>query len=152
MKEEHRIYLDTSAIAKRYVKEAGTGTIDNIFEEAESGRVTIGFSSSNISETLDVLLKRFHKKEFDEKGLHQTVEAFLAESLKLFRLRSLQILPPTFTILVDCWTCALKHKIYTPDALQIATAKAFKADSFLTFDERLKNVAEAEGLDLFRQM
>lgn len=35
------IYLDSSAIVKRYIKEAGTEIMDLVFEDAEAGRIKI---------------------------------------------------------------------------------------------------------------
>jgi predicted nucleic acid-binding protein len=36
-----KLYLDTSAIVKRYVAEPGTETVDAIFDKAETGELTI---------------------------------------------------------------------------------------------------------------
>ena len=53
-----KLYLDTSAIVKRYVAEPGTETVDAIFDKAETGELTIALSLWNIGETLGVLDER----------------------------------------------------------------------------------------------
>ncbi|RLI84796.1 MAG: PIN domain nuclease, partial [Archaeoglobales archaeon] len=50
-----RVYLDSSAIVKRYIKERGTEVVDLVFDNAELGNVKIFFSIWNIGEVLGVL-------------------------------------------------------------------------------------------------
>ena len=131
------------------MQEENSHIVDQVFEEAEHGSCVIGFALFNIGETLDVFIKKYNKKELNEKNLQNVVPIFTAECLKLFKLNALQILPFTLTMQVDSWLYSLKHKIYNPDSLQIATAKSFNADSFLSFDKGLKKIAQSEGLNLF---
>jgi len=51
------IYLDTSAIVKRYVVEEESASIDAFYEKVHAGRFKIGFSIWNIGEVAVVLDK-----------------------------------------------------------------------------------------------
>ena len=55
------LYLDTSAILKRYIAEPGTETTDIIFDKAEAGEIKITISLWNIGEALGVLDEKRRK-------------------------------------------------------------------------------------------
>ena len=50
-----KIYLDSSALTKRYLYEAGSSAVDEIFRGAEAGDLVVAFSIWNIGEVLGVL-------------------------------------------------------------------------------------------------
>jgi len=62
-----RIYLDTSALVKRYVTEPGTETVDSIYEEAHKGYATIGFSLWNVGEA-SVVFDKYEKMGLVDNG------------------------------------------------------------------------------------
>ncbi len=51
------IYLDTSAIVKRYVVEEHTDRVDELYSDAHAGRTKLAFSIWNIGEVAVVLDK-----------------------------------------------------------------------------------------------
>ncbi len=51
------VYLDTSAIVKRYVAEEYSDLVDEVYEGAYRGAVRIGFSAWNVGEVAVVLDK-----------------------------------------------------------------------------------------------
>jgi len=57
------LYLDTSAIVKRYLKESGSDLISEIYEKALNGDALLSFSAWNISEVVGVL------DEYRRRGL-----------------------------------------------------------------------------------
>ena len=63
------IYLDSSAIVKRYVTEEETNRIDKIYEKAHTGKIRLSFSVWNIGETA-VVLDKYHSRGLlgNEKG------------------------------------------------------------------------------------
>ncbi|MEM2122356.1 MAG: type II toxin-antitoxin system VapC family toxin [Candidatus Bathyarchaeia archaeon] len=140
------IYLDSSAIVKRYVREVGSEAVDAVFDDAEMGRVEISFSIWNIGEVLGVF-DRYSKEGFlTEEDLRRIILYFLSETIKLSKLGGLHVVPLTHTNLVDSWLMVLKHHIYASDALQIASSKG-KCDVLLSGDERLIKIARLEGID-----
>ncbi|MGK0548032.1 type II toxin-antitoxin system VapC family toxin [Pyrobaculum arsenaticum] len=52
------IYLDTSALVKRYVEEAGSGMVDDLFDAAYRGEEVLSASVFNIGEAASALDKK----------------------------------------------------------------------------------------------
>jgi len=59
---DQTIYLDTSAIVKRYVIEEETDRIDKIYGKALAGKIRLSFSVWNIGETA-VVLDKYHRRD-----------------------------------------------------------------------------------------
>ena len=139
------IYLDTSAIVKRYVIEEESQQVDTIYNKAHSGQIKIGFSIWNIGEVAVVLDK------YEKRGILRNPKTvfskFIGETRLLIKLNQLKLIPLNIKIIIKAIEYVFKHGIYVADAVQLASAKEF--DGFLTYDKRLIQVAEAEGLKTF---
>jgi len=72
-----RVYMDSSAITKRYVKEEGTETAQEIYSMAENGSLMLIHSIWNIGEVLGVL------DQYRRRGWHHCE---LVASLRIFSL------------------------------------------------------------------
>ena len=48
------VYLDSSAIVKRYILESGSEVVSNVYCKALNGELTLSFSTWNIGEVLGV--------------------------------------------------------------------------------------------------
>ena len=142
---EFRIYLDTSAIAKRYLEETGSNVIDEVYELAEQGKVILMSSAWNIGEVLGVFTKRRSRGELTKKEFEVCVIDFLLETLKLVRMNSFFFIPIVSHVLLDAIKLVLKYYIYEADALQIATSRFVNSDIFLSADEGLVNIARKEN-------
>lgn len=139
------VYLDTSAIVKRYVAEPGSDIVRDLYLRAYSGDVLISFSLWNIGEFLGVIDRARRMKRLEEHDLVR--RRFLGETIRMVKLGIASIIPLRVRILRDSWILLEKHHIYEADALQIASAKYVKSERFLTGDERLHEVATEEGLE-----
>jgi len=131
---------------KRYVEEAGTEKVRELYVKAYAGDVRLAFSLWNIGEVLGALDKARHLNRISEEDYARARRAFLSETRRLARLGLAMIVPMRSAILVDSWRLLEKHHIYQADALQIASAKYVRATQFLVADERLHEVARSEGL------
>jgi predicted nucleic acid-binding protein len=60
------VYLDSSAIVKRYIKEAGTEIMDLVFGYAEDDHIKLFFSIWNIGEVLGVFDEYIRRKVINE--------------------------------------------------------------------------------------
>ncbi|MBS7644843.1 MAG: type II toxin-antitoxin system VapC family toxin [Candidatus Bathyarchaeia archaeon] len=140
------IYLDSSAIVKRYVKEVGSEAVDVVFDNAEMGKIKISFSIWNIGEVLGVFDRYSRGGLLAEEDLRRIILYFLSETIKLSKLGGLHVMPITHGHLIDSWLMVLKHHIYVSDALQVASSKG-KCDVLLSGDERLVKIARLEGVD-----
>jgi len=138
------VYLDTNAIAKRYVVEEHTDRIDELYDRAHAGEVIIGFSTWNIGELAGVLSK------YERRGVltnaKDLFEKFMGETRLLMKLGQLKLIPLNLDVIVSAIGYVFKHGIYIADAVQLTSAKDF--DAFLTYDKKLVQVARTEGLNV----
>ena len=140
------VYLDSSAIIKRYINEPGSNTVRSIYRKAYTGDLKIAYSVWNIGEVLGAFdrARRLGRITSDEYRLVKG--RFLSEAKRMVKLGIAIIQPIRLSILKISWKLVEKHHIYVADALQIASAKNVGAGKFLTGDEKLHETALAEGL------
>ncbi len=143
---EEIVYLDSSAIVKRYVLEPGSNTVRNIYLKAYAGENLLSYSIWNIGEVLGAFSKARITGRVDENTYNTIRRRFLLETRRLVKLGILLIVPLKMSILKSSWNLIEKHHIYEADAVQVASAKHVGATLFLTGDERLHQVAVNEGL------
>ena len=140
------VYLDTSAIVKRYIEEKGSELVDDLYGRAEVGALRISFSMSNVGELIGALDQHLSRKVISEMQFRTSTRDFVAETTKLFRLGYLNIRSPTAKIFADAWYLVFSSHIYEADAIQIATAKSLECDLFLSADAELIEVAKQTNL------
>ncbi len=138
------VYLDSSAIAKRYLVEEGTDTIDSIFKQAEMKRVTLCFSIWNIGEVL-VAFDKQHKRN-RLTPIDKVVSNFVNEMARLTNIGSVKIVGITFPVFFDSLDLILKYELYLADALQIVSCKNSNCDVFYTADKKLYQAAMKEKI------
>ena len=140
------VYLDTSALVKRYVWEEHSESVDKLYSEAYAGRVKVGFSVWNIGEVAVVL----HK--YERKGVLKDARAvfakFIGESRLLVKLNQLKLVPLNLRVIAKAVDYTFKHGIYLADAVQLASAEGF--DALLTFDKKLAKIASASGFNVLQ--
>ncbi len=140
-----KCYLDTSALVKRYVPEPGSDYIDNVFTNAFIGSDTILLSYWNVGEAATVFDKT--ERKFKTISAQKSLTLMLDEFEYLSKMKSLELEDASTTLLKAAINLVLRHHIYIADALQIVTAKKFKAEKFLSAEGRLVEVASDEGLE-----
>jgi len=142
-----KIYLDSSAIVKRYVFEEGSGVIREAYLEALNGAATLHFSVWNVGEVLGAL-DTYHRRNWLERGDYIAArESFVSETVRLMRLGVAEVIPVRTRLLSESWQLVEKHHIYEADALQIVSAKHLDANQFLSGDQRLVGIAEREEVN-----
>ncbi len=144
-----KLYLDTSAVLKRYLTEAGTEVADVIFDKAEAGELAISVSLWNIGEVLGVLDAKRRQGWIDEKEFKIALTSFAEELVKLIRLKSVEIVPILTSVVTDAWDLVLRHHVYEADALQIATCFYGKSHALVSGDEKLVKISQKTGLQAF---
>jgi predicted nucleic acid-binding protein len=140
------IYLDTSAIVKRYVEEPGSTLVNEVYEKALNGDVLLSFSAWNIGEALGVLDKYYRRRWLSSESYLKARAQFLGETLRLIRLRIIRVIPVRTSLLKQAWSLIEKYHIYQADALQILSAKQVGPEKFYTADKSLHEAALKEGL------
>ncbi|NJE61357.1 type II toxin-antitoxin system VapC family toxin [Thermococcus sp. 21S7] len=141
------VYLDSSAILKRYLNEEGSNVVREAFRDAYRGEVRLAFSFWNIGEVMGILDKKRRRGQLSEEEFNFLKKGFLAEVKRFTRLGVLEVVPVHSLLLADAWELIERHHLYQADALQIVSAKHVEAESFYTADKRLHEVALKEGLN-----
>jgi len=141
-----RVYLDSSALIKRYVEESGSEVIQKLYKKAYSGEIKLITSLWNVGEVLGVFDRKRRWKELDEKTHDFVRRAFLTDVKRMSTIGVLEIVPVHSMLLADSWEIIERHHIYQADALQIVSAKYESAHEFYTADKRLSEIARKEGL------
>lgn len=137
-------YLDTSAIVKRYVSELGSKIVDDLFDKAHKGSVTIVFSYWNVGEATVVFDKYGEKLGLKSSEVFKTM---LRELRMLCRARSAIIVNVTPKTIRESVKLVFKYHLYVADAIQIISAKQANARNLVTGDRRLAEVSMVEGLE-----
>lgn len=136
------MYLDTSALVKRYVEEDGSDRIDSLFEGAYREDVVLFTSQWNIAEAAVVFDKYGRKGGIDAQ---KTLKLFFSELELMVRMGFFKIVPVT-GLIAESIPVILSHHIYVADAIQIVSCRKEGCDLFVTFDRKLSKVAKSEGL------
>jgi uncharacterized protein len=136
-------YLDSSALAKRYVEEKGSDKMDRISEAAEKGEESVFFSTWNAGELAVVFDKYEREGLLEAKPVMMT---FLEEMKRLGKSRAAEMVPVSGSLIAQAVTLTLKRRVYVADALQVVSCQTVTGAGFLTADRRLASIGEDEGL------
>ena len=140
-------YLDSSAIIKRYVLEAGSEFIREQYNEAYLGNVLLSFNIWNIGEVIGVFDMARRQKRITGKQLDEAMGRFSNETARLKKISRIRIITMSEKLLESSWDIVIKHHIYVADALQIVSAIEVGCNEFYTGDERLHKLALSSGLN-----
>jgi len=130
------VYLDSSALVKRYINEKGSDRIVEIGREANE----IVMSVLCVPEVLSAgnRLKREAKIKLEH---YMTIKNELSEDI-----REATLIDITNEIIQTAIHCLEQNVLRTLDALHIATAIVYKCDLFVTSDSRQEEAALLMGL------
>ncbi len=143
------VYLDSSAIAKRYLAEDGTAAVDALYRRAEGRGVVLAFSLWNVGEVVGAIAKAERLRWISRRESEAATWTFLRESLKLRDLGGLRAVPVRGDLLAAALPLVLRRGIGPADGLQIATCADLGAAALVSADRRLLEAARAEGLTAF---
>jgi hypothetical protein len=131
-----KVFLDTSAFAKRYVAEQGSDKVLELCQQADSLVVSVICLPELIS-TLSRLLREKKFAKADYQKLKGDAMADLAD---------VDICQITPEILVSVVPLLEKYPLRAMNALHIACALAVKPDIFVSADHRQISAARKAGL------
>lgn len=138
------VYLDTSALAKRYLNEAGSDAFEAYLMELGAGQI----STLTVTEMRCLLARRRREGSLDAGQEARIVAAFEEDILiGVLSIRRLQD--------EDVWAARLvdelrDHALRTLDALHLASARAAGAEGIATADRAMASAAEALGMGVER--
>ena len=131
-----RVFLDSSAFAKRYIEEAGSQTVDDICQEATE----LCLSVICIPELISALNRRAREKSLSRKNYH-TIKNALSEDLQDITIINLtpEVITRTTRLLED-------NALRAMDAIHVACALEWRAELFISSDKQQIIAARKAGL------
>lgn len=144
-----RVYLDTSAIVKRYIREIGSESLDFLYHELEkdSQVESLVFSSWNLGEVYGAIDTKCQRGDIGEEAMSEALTLLSQETKKFVAMRKVRIVPLGARILTKSRELVLKYHVYQADALQLESAKQAQAHFFISADRKLVDCAIAEQLE-----
>ncbi|MBN1583849.1 MAG: type II toxin-antitoxin system VapC family toxin [Anaerolineae bacterium] len=135
------VYLDASALVKRYVFEAGSTQINHLLERAD----VVGTAAISRAQVAAALAKAARMGVVDRNEAEAALQVFRAEWVNLVRLQL------TEAILTQADTLAWEHGLRGYDAVHLATARFWQSSlgepvTLATYDRQLWQAGEAVGL------
>lgn len=136
-------FIDTSALFKRYINEAGTDQIDSLFESA--GLIII--SNLTIVEFVSNLKRLVERDEVIDSDVYDAIKSEFFNDIAVRRIKVESVSSLNIITSVD-----LINKNYvTPiDSIQLATVLNLKEScgniTFVCSDKKLCGLAENEGI------
>jgi predicted nucleic acid-binding protein len=137
------IYLDSSALVKRYLEEDGSDKVQLLFSEAD----IVFVSRLAYPETLSAITRRHRTGDISDKDLKRIKEQFKSdwESLAIVEIRS-EVLQFVDTI-IDRYALKGADSIHLSSALWLKRIMK-SAVAFVTSDEALLGAAQQEKLKI----
>jgi len=116
------------------------------FDQAERGELLLTFSLWNFGEIFGIFDERRRRGWLTEKEFSEVLRMFSSEIAKLLRLKALEIVPVSASILTESWGIILNQHVYAADALQITACIYAKSDALLSADKELVTTSRKIGL------
>ncbi len=130
------IFLDTSALAKRYIQENGSGKVSDVFQKATSVAVSVICLPEMIS-----ALNRLRREKCITKEHYTKTKQNVLHDFDDFTICDI-----TPEIIAQAIALLETNSLKTMDALQIACAKALHAEVFLSSDKQQIKAAKKAKL------
>lgn len=131
-----KTYFDSSALAKRYVEEAGSDAVEAICQEAAE----LGISVIGAPEIISALNRR-RRENVLTPHQYKTAKRRLSEELK-----DATIIHLTSPVITDTIRILEESPVRAMDALHIACALQWGAMLFVSADQRQTAAANQAGL------
>ena len=133
-----RLFFDTSALAKRYVKEQGSAQVQELCEQADA----ILLSTICLPELISTLCRLVREGRIDLHDYHRVKQSILAD------LSDMDICPIGPEVMGHTLRCLEKYPLRAMDGIHIGCALTCKPDGFVSADRRQIEAARAEGLNV----
>jgi predicted nucleic acid-binding protein len=130
------VFLDSSALAKRYVKEPGSARVDEILLSASS----LAISMMCLPEVVSALCRRRRERQLSAAQYRKAKEALLED------LQDASIVNVTDPVVARAVELLERWPLRSSDSLHVASAAEWGADLFVSADGRQCAVARGYGL------
>jgi len=136
------VFLDSSALVKRYLAEAGTDAVLDLFNQAS----TVAASRLTWLEITSVLARRAKQlPQTDAEEVFRSLDEDFAVLIEIVELKH--------SVMTEARAIARRHALRSGDSIQLASVKEAKTNyglglQFVASDRRLLEAARAEGLSV----
>ena len=131
-----RVFLDSSALAKKYIAEKGSERILALWQEAED----VSLSILCVPEVLSACNRLRREKKLDQRGYQAIKDGFFRD------LEDTNLVNVVPTIIEGAVNCLEGGTIRTLDAIHVASAMSIGSELFVTSDPRQAQGARAMKL------
>ncbi|MBZ5669367.1 MAG: type II toxin-antitoxin system VapC family toxin [Acidobacteriia bacterium] len=132
------VFLDSSALAKRYVDEPGSDRLEQILARASS----LGVSVIGVPEVVSALCRRLRERKLSQVQYSKAKRALLEDIIETSVVSITDQVIARAVVLLERWP------LRSSDSLHIACAAEWSADLFVSADERQCTAARAYGLSV----
>jgi predicted nucleic acid-binding protein len=148
----YSFYMDSSALAKRYVPETGSGLVDEILDNVAGRRIYL--LNVGAGEVISILVRRKNAGGISAADLTDLLVDFYSE---IVHRRPVRKMPITNRLAINAFSLIVTHSINSTDAIALKSALAIadklraRGDDLVLVasDQRLLRAAQAEGLATF---
>ena len=130
------VFLDSSALAKRYVQEPGSDRVEEILSSASS----LGISVLGVAEVVSALCRRRRERKLSPPQYSKAKQALFED------IEDASLVNLTDRVVARAIALLERWPLRSSDALQIASAAVWSAELFVSADERQCAAARAYGL------
>jgi uncharacterized protein len=132
------VFLDSSALAKRYIQEPGSDRVEEIL----CGASSLGISMMCVSEVISALCRRRRERMLSQ-------QQYLRAKRALFQdLEDSSVIGITELVVARAVELLERWPLRSSDSLQVACAAEWSADLFVSADERQCAAARGYGLQV----
>jgi len=131
-----KVFLDSSAFAKRYIEETGSQSVDDICQEATE----LCLSVVCIPELISALNRRVREKSLSHKN-YNTIKKALSEDIQ-----DVTIINLTPEVITKTTGLLENNALRAMDALHVACALEWGAEMFVSSDKQQIIAAGKSGL------
>ena len=132
------VFLDSSALAKRYVREPGSDRVDEILLAASS----LGVSMISLTEIVSALCRRRRERKLSPSQYLKAKRAFFEDVTDATLINVTEATVARAVQALEQWP------LRSADSLQVASAAEWSADLFVSADRRQCAAAHAFGLQV----
>jgi uncharacterized protein len=132
------IFLDSSALAKRYVQESGSDRLEEILSSAS----TLGVSVLCLSEIVSALCRRHRERKLSQQQYLQAKRALFED------IEDSTIVHVTDQVVARAVELLERWPLRSSDSLQVASAAEWSAELFVSADEKQCIAARGYGLQV----
>jgi len=130
------VFLDSSALAKRYVEEPGSARLEEILAFASS----LAISILAVTEVISALCRRHRESKLSHRQYSQ------AKHMLFEDIADSSVVNLTEPVVLRAIQLLQRWPLRSSDSLQVASAAEWSADLFVSADERQCRAARAYGL------